>query len=541
MWKGIVFTGIWIIPIVFLAAIVIIQVFQMRGSNVTQILIIATLVSIGTVAYIFNANDIRKRNGLRDDKITMLGAFTKQTSEYDFDDNRRAHVYPPINEALLFTKPTGYVFGRPVDDPNHYVCCDMSKEGQRIGIFAGSGCGKTQQSLMFIAGTKNKIHSLIIDPKKEITRLVYREGDNAKIFDPETRVNDGVHVGYDPFGRLNKTKQATEQMIFETMDEVASSQIALEGDSNDFWKIGAREMWTCCLMYFYQTGITNLPDIATYTLSKPIRELVEEIYKNSNEHSITRRIASRYVGTADETLTSISLNLVQEITKYSVDQRLVWALKYAPEKFTPETLLESSVYVSISLPSMGGFSSLVKMMVNQFATWTLGLPDHVEEPERANIALVFEEFTGFLAEVGKIDKIPQLLRYARSKNISIIIICQSISAIKAVYRNDNEVADMLSNLGYILIMQAVDKETQEWLCSLCGTFKKRTVSFNEVGMNGNTNKTISYMDEPIVTPQQLISLGGTDEAILISHKSSYSRIKKTPAWKQPGIKELLNS
>jgi len=78
------------------------------------------------------------------------------------------------------------------------------------------------------------------------------------------------------------------------------------------------------------------------------------------------------------------------------------------------------------------------------------------------------------------------------------------------------------------------------LCSLCGTFKKRTVSFNESVANGNTSKTISYMDEPVVRPQDLISLGGTDEAILISHASSYSRIRKTPAYKEQGIKELLN-
>lgn len=533
----IVYTGMWSIPVIFILMLVVHRSFWPNKRVSIEEYFLTFVISAVSVIFIWNTNDMRRRAGKPQEEITLLDAFGKQYSEFDYDDNRNKHMYPPVNPKLLYSQRTGYVFGKPVGDNKHYVCCDI-KEGQRIAVFAGSGAGKTQQSLCFIAGAKHTINSLIIDPKKEITRLVYREGDNTKIFDPEVRINDGVHVGYNPFFMLNEN--STQQDIYECMNGIAIALISVNDSADNFWKLSARDLLTGLFCYFYQEGKETVPDIVEAILSKPIQEVTEEVLQNAEPYTNAYKICTRYHGMADETITSINSNLVLAITPYAVDQRLVYSLKYAPVKFTPETLLTSSVYVAISLPCIESWASLVTLIVNQFITWGLSIPDYSEDSKRTPMCLVFEEFTAFLAATGRIDKISQALRFIRSKNISIITICQSISAIKAVYRNDEEVNDMLSNYGFLYFMDCTEPGCQKWICDMAGTFKKRIITWNDSGAQRNGSKTISYQDEPIVRPQDLITLGGTDEAILISHIGGYNRIKKTPAWKEPGVRELLN-
>ncbi len=495
------------------------------------------LFSLASTVWIWSRNAIRRINsGLSAEEILKSESVFKKHSEYDINSNRSKYLYPKVNQALVYSTMVGYVFGHPKAS-NKYVCCDMSNEGQRIGIFAGSGCGKTQQTLNYLVNSKETIHTLAIDPKKELSRKVYQPGDNIIIFDPERR--DNAVWGYDPLYMLDSF--SSQQEIYECMNGIATALIATDGGPNDFWKLSARDLLTGLFCFYFTSGHKNVPDIVNAILSKPIKEIINDVISSAEPASNAYKICTRYVGMADETITSINSNMVIAITPYAVDQRLVWALKYAPHKFNPNTLRDSSVYVAVSLPCMTSWASLITLIVNQFITWGLSIPDHVDEPERANMCLVFEEFTAFLNATGRIDSISQALRFIRSKNISVILICQSISAIKSIYRNDEEVNDMLSNLGYMYFMDATEPSCQKWICDMCGTFPRRNVSWNVSGGAKNDSSSISYAEEPIIRPQDLITLGGTDEAILISHVGGYSRIKKTPAWSVPEISSRLNS
>lgn len=530
------FTGIWSVPVIFVLGLLLYHNIKPYNPYPNELLFILSLLSLAAVVWIWTQNDIRRINsGKSAEEVLKTESILKRHSEFDINTNRNKYLYPKVNQALISSNMNGYVFGRPKTS-NQYVCCDMSKEGQRIGIFAGSGCGKTQQTLNYLVNCKESIHTLAIDPKKELTRKVYRPGDNIIIFDPERRDNDVW--GYDPLFMLDS--YSSQQDIYECMNGIAVALIATDGGPNDFWKLSARDLLTGLFCFYYSAGHNNVPDIVCAILAKPIKDIINDVISGAEPSSNAYKICTRYVGMADETITSINSNMVIAITPYAVDQRLVWALKYAPYKFNPNTLRDSSVYVAVSLPCMTAWSSLITLIVNQFINWGLSIPDHVDEPERANMCLVFEEFTAFLNATGRIDSISQALRFIRSKNISVILICQSISAIKSIYRNDEEVNDMLSNLGYMYFMDATEPSCQKWICDMCGTFPRRNVSWNVSGASKSDSSNISYTEEPIVRPQDLITLGGTDEAILISHIGGYNRIKKTPAWSIPEIARQLN-
>ncbi len=530
------FSGVWIVPLVWGAGVFLWHQLKPSQSIPREWWFMLLMMSLGGVTYIWTKNDIRRANsGRTAEQVLKTESIFKKHSEFDYSSNRNNYLYPDVSSKMLFDEMNGYVFGK-AKGSKQYVCCDMSREGQRIGIFAGSGCGKTQQTLNYLVNSKELIHSLVIDPKKEITKKVFKPGDNIIIFDPEQR-SEGIW-GYDPLYSLDS--YSSQQDIYECMNGIATALIATDGGPNDFWKLSARDLLTGLFCFYYSEGLRNVPDIVEAILSKPIQEVMKDVISKAEPASNAYKICTRYVGMADETITSINSNMVIAITPYAVDQRLVWALKYARHKFNPNTLRVSSVYVAVSLPCMTSWASLITLIVNQFITWGLSIPDHVEEPDRANMCLVFEEFTAFLKATGRIDSISQALRFIRSKNISVILICQSISAIKAIYRNDEEVNDMLSNLGYMYFMDATEPSCQKWICDMCGTFPRRNISWNESGGGKNDSKSVSYTEEPIVRPQDLITLGGTDEAILISHIGGYNRIKKTPAWSVPAVARQLN-
>ena len=100
---------------------------------------------------------------------------------------------------------------------------------------------------------------------------------------------------------------------------------------------------------------------------------------------------------------------------------------------------------------------------------------------------------------------------------------------------ENEVADLITNCGYIIVLSASSSKTQKSVCSWCGKYKVRKTSWSGGGKDRKT--TVSYEEKDIVEPSDLITLPNTGEAILIT-PYGYSRVLKTPYYEDKLLKPL---
>lgn len=556
IWKIIKFYGIWTIPVSIGSGYYLIELILKIELTVKGWWLLF-LLSFLICFFIYCDNWTRRKNGKDEDDIRITDALDSLSSygkvdEFTYSDGREKYMYPKVADELLVEKDeaNGYIFGQAIGDSKHFVCKQFDEcDGSSTIIVGGAGSGKTQISLNFAANCckDDSVHVLLVDPKGEFTHKVYSDGDNTILFNPKRR--SSRFYGYDPFWNIcnegPEDEQSTEQEVYSAMKIISNSLIPSGSGESAFWKSSARNLLTGLLVYFYyHKKLKTLPEIVMKIKEKPIADVIADVVADAPSSSKAYMLTISYHGLANETLTSIDSNLSIAISDYANDDDIVWILQCARKKFTPETLLESNVFMNIDLVEMTKLTSVVLLIVNQFIAWTLTLPDNSMCPDRKPIILMIEEMTAFLAAIatatgsGRIDQLGQGLRFSRSKGVSFIAICQSLSAIRFAYGGDNnEVEDILTNFQYKLFLQANDPDTQEWLSKACGVYPKKSVSYN--GEGGKRTRSISFSEASIVRPQDLISLPSTAEAILLS-PFGYNRIRKVYAYKNKYLKHKLN-
>ena len=536
--------ALWTIPINEIIASIVIYFFPKVNHKVVHV--VALCIALLTSLIIWSEHHIKMKNGKDISKMGVIDGFIERPDRYSFCDGRHEAMYPSIPSKYLVKKENarGYVFGSPVGDNKHLVEKRFDDtDGSSILVLGGAGSGKTQVTLNYVAlNLKNDyVHTFLFDPKGEFKRKVYSEGDNTILFNPHVRTNQ--YWGYDPFFKLSKKERNTEQEVYDVMNMVSLSLIGTSGGDTAFFELSARNIFCGLLVYFYYfKEVKTLPAIVRKIRSKPLEMVIREAVTDVPQQSQTYLMLMPFVGIAAETLSSFDANLNLAISKYGIDQDLIYALDTCRYKFSPERLLEANVIVDINLVDLKKLSSLVVLMLNQFIEWTLELPDKADDPTRKPMVLVVEEMTAFLSCLknvtgsGRIEELAQGLRFSRSKGLSFICIAQSLSAIKMVYEDENEVDDMITNFQYLLVLQAKDKSTVDWLCqNMIGKFDRKNVVWNGSGVNQTTST--SFSEESICRPQDLAALD--NEAILLT-PNGYYRVEKVYGYMNQHIQQYLN-
>lgn len=282
----------------------------------------------------------------------------------------------------------------------------------------------------------------------------------------------------------------------------------------------------------------TLTEIIKAILGAPIKDTVDEIVATASPDSDEYRNIIDFYGMADETLMSVYSNLAQKINVFASDRALAYCLGSNPKKFSPKNLLDQNVMLCIPEHKLEQYGQIVFLILNQFFLWGMQLPEHAQDPDRKPIGVIIDETVALLQGVGaKLTMLPQALRVVRSKGIMIVTCVQSISGSQCVM-SEQECSDLLSNMPYKLFLDATTPETQKMICDWCGTYKKKSESWSGAGKD--RKKTISYSEEAIVKPEDLMTLAGSGEAILITSISGYNRIKKAPVYRDKYFKDLLD-
>jgi len=460
-------------------------------------------------------------------------------SKNEDDGNVQARKKLPPKE-LCYRKPPAFCFGK--DAKGRYVGKQADESGS-ILIQGSSGSGKSTtliQSFLLNPQNRKECNTLVLDLKHELTDLCIRESDRYTaenpeghfiVFDPMDRLNG---FGYDPFFSLYET--ATEAEVYTVMDTVALSIIpSIKGD-NAVWSLAAQQLLRGCLTFYYhEKHIKTLPEIIKKIKAASIAQVVEEIVTTVSPDSRAYMDLISFHGMADETLTSVDMNLSQRILPFYTSPDLEWCLGANPKKCSPEDLLHKSIMLCIPEDKLDIWAQLVFLVVNQFLTWMMSLPEKAQDKERKSLALILDETVALLNGVNaNIPKLGQALRIgARGKGCTIVICVQSISGLQTVMSKE-EKDDMLSNLTYKIILDSINSDSSEEIIGWCGKFLKRKVT-----RTSDKKETYSYTEEDIETAESLANLRKDKQLILISTDYGYCRINKAYVFKDKFFKPLL--
>ncbi len=383
--------------------------------------------------------------------------------------------------------------------------------------------------------TEPHVNNLLFDPKSEILQTCFLiSADPGKTLDGAYVLNplDRATVGYDPFWCITPGSDKNE--IRRHMKTVCESIIPIKSNekSDKFWKRMARSMLHGFMGYFYiYHNHQYLPQICRAILaSGSLDNLLKQVISEVPQSSFIYADLNVFCGMAAETLYSVFANVHDAILEFCADDDIVYCLEGNPRKVNPSTLLKHTIILGIPLDYLESYAPLIVLIYNQTIRWVLGLPEKKEDTGRAYIGLILDETVALLNAVGgEIAALGQALRLLRSKGVMIMLCVQSISGLKTIM--DNAVVnDALSNIPWKIFLDCTTPEDQKMICDWGGKFNRRKTSYTKNG-NSNNSENIHFDDDNLITPSQLMTLGGSDESILISSKAGYNRFKKVFTFK----------
>ncbi len=152
-----------------------------------------------------------------------------------------------------------------------------------------------------------------------------------------------------------------------------------------------------------------------------------------------------------------------------------------------------------------------------------------------HIRLILDEFANF----GRFPNFTETLSSVRSREISIDIIIQAISQLKALYKDEWET--IFNNCATLLYLGTNDKETMSYFSMRSG---KQTINIKNRsltrGTQGSSSLSIQTAPRDLLTPDEIARIG-VDEALVFISKQNVFRDKKTNVLQHPRAKELSNS
>ena len=476
------FTGIWIIPILHFSGLAL-QTYWMLY------LCIITAISFGNL----NLFLIGKRNFEPWDTFTI---FSLTNTIWKYEEERQKN--PPIvkqlcliDHGIYFGKKNGIDIGKNLNTDGHII------------VFGGSGSGK---SSCIAIPTLNRYNCgvLAIDIKDggELERKSNHNGTTHTF-----RPGDANSIGYDPFWFLDTSKPENG------IKEIVYALIPTDSKNpNDFWVMNEQRYLLAALYYCYDMEQSFIESCRTiYSLTT--KELLERVAKSDCQFA--KAGMSDFYGMAEETLGGIVGGVGNAISTFVTDQDILSILS-KKTVMTPKLLLNGErIFLCIPEHKLDVYRELLQLIITQFLRYFEQLTDAQTKP----VLFMMDEF----ARLGRYDRLINGLATLRSKQVTIMILTQSISQLDAIYGKDNRKV-MTDNCAYKIILNASDADSQQYFSKLAGTYTKHQKSYTK---GRSSSYSISEHDAPIIKPEQFATL---KEALLIS-PFGIQWIKKSPYYK----------
>jgi type IV secretion system protein VirD4 len=147
------------------------------------------------------------------------------------------------------------------------------------------------------------------------------------------------------------------------------------------------------------------------------------------------------------------------------------------------------------------------------------------------VTFLLDEF----ANIGKIPRFDVLIATMRSRGAAIMLCCQSMAQLKAMYPQKWEI--IAGNCDCLLYLGGMEKSTHDYVSEMCGqtTALQKSVSLLGMGISGTS--TNSSFRRALITPDEVARLPSNRCILLIAGLSPFLS-RKFPLERHPALRKF---
>lgn len=370
---------------------------------------------------------------------------------------------------------------------------------------------------------------VVLDIKQENWGLTskYRQlhGQKCYLFNP--LAVDGRTHRYNPLGYVRDD----ENFRVDDVQKIASMLFSNNSGDNAFWEGQARMLFVGIVLFLIETkskeyGEGHKDAVATFgeVLELSLKggdpaEYFNEVIKSDEYHYLslacTQGLSNYASNESEKTRASIMANFRAkfELWMNPIVKKATGANDFDLRDIRKEKI---SIYIGVTPDNLGRVAPLLNLFFQQLIDLnTRELPSQ-NKSIRYNCLLLMDEFT----TIGKMDVLSRGIGYIAGYHLRMMPIIQSPSQIVEVYGKDAAVTFQSNHaLSIIYPPKATETEVAENISKWLGyeTVKGVSVSSPSGLSNGNRSKSESDQRRALLLPQEIISLGGNAELVIMEN------------------------
>ena len=397
---------------------------------------------------------------------------------------------------------------------NVLIGLDGRKHKRNLNIiaFGGTGSGKTRTFAKPNIMNANTSF-VILDPKGELLRdtgnLLKTKGYDVKVLD---LINMDKSYCYNPFVYLRNDND-----IQRLVTNIFKNTTPKESKPQDpFWDQAAMMLLLALIFYLHYEAPEeeqNFPMVMELIRAGEVKEdnedytsildeLFERLEQKNPEHIALKYYRSYHSGSG-KTLKSIQITLISKLEKFNLNSLAAITQNDEMELWN---LGEKKTAIYAVIPDNdSSFNFIVGMLYTQLFQQLYYQADVVHGGRLpVHVHFVMDEF----ANVALPDEFDKLLSTMRSREISVSIILQNLSQLKALFEKQWE--SIVGNCDELLYLGGNEQSTHEYVSKLLG---KQTINLNTYGKTRGRNG--SYSINKQITGRELLT---ADEVRMLDNR-----------------------
>ena len=228
----------------------------------------------------------------------------------------------------------------------------------------------------------------------------------------------------------------------------------------------------------------------------PLDELFDRLEMRNPEHIAVKYYRSYHSGSG-KTLKSIQITLMARLEKFNLES--LSKLTITDEMDLPRMGEEKAVLFAIIPDNDSSFNFLVSILYTQLFQQLFFLADHKYRGSLpVHVHLLMDEFSN----VSLPDDFDKILSVMRSRGVSVSIILQNLSQLKALFEKQWE--SITGNCDEFLYLGGNEKETHKYVSELLGKENLDTNTFGKSsGRSGNYSTNYQMTGRELLTPDEV--------------------------------------
>jgi len=429
------------------------------------------------------------------------------SARWGTSEDIKPYIDPAFENNIILTQTERLTMNNRPKDPK-------TARNKNVLIIGGSGSGKTRfwlkPNLMQCASETYPVSFVVTDPKGSIVvecgRLLLRKGYEIRILNT---INFKKSMHYNPFAYLHSEKDILK--LVTTL--IANTKGGNEKNSGDFWTQAEALLYSALIAYIHYEAPVEEQNFSTLLalvnametreddedFQNPVDLMFEALEKEKPDCFAVRQY-KKYKLAAGKTAKSILISCgarlapfdIQELRDLMAYDEL--ALDTIGDRKTALFLIMSDTDTTFNFVLAMLQSQLLNLLCDKADDFYGGrLPVHVR--------LLLDEF----ANIGQIPNFDKLIATIRSREISAAIVLQSLSQLKAIYKDAAEIISdncdstvFLSGRGKNAkeIAEALGKETIDTYNTgeSRGREKSYSLNYQKLGKELMSQDEIAVMD-----------------------------------------------